>query len=110
MWARCSDPVENNVARLLELARSTSTDQAGTTLDDKTAALLLVGALIASGAAPAAYVDRVHEAQAAGASVAEVVDTLVTLSATVGTARVVSASRGLSYALGYDIDDAIENR
>jgi alkylhydroperoxidase/carboxymuconolactone decarboxylase family protein YurZ len=100
--------VDDHVTKLLDLAHGGDAEAGGTALDAKTASLVLVGALIASGAAPAAYVDRVHDARAAGASVAEVVDTLVAVSATVGAARVVSASRGLSYALGYDIDAAIE--
>jgi alkylhydroperoxidase/carboxymuconolactone decarboxylase family protein YurZ len=101
--------VDDHTTKLLDLARGARADTYTTQLDAKTAALVLVAALIASGAAPAAYVDRVDAARTAGATVADVVATLVAVSATVGAARVVSASRGLSFALGYDIDAAIEN-
>ena len=43
-----------------------------------------------------------------GASVDEVIDTLVAVSATVGMARVVAATPGMANALGIDIDAALE--
>jgi alkylhydroperoxidase/carboxymuconolactone decarboxylase family protein YurZ len=95
--------------KLRDLARGVHATSRGTSLDRKTDALVRVGALIATGAEPAAYVETVQSALSDGVSAEEVVDTLVAVSPTVGTARVVSASRGLSLALGYDIDAALED-
>jgi alkylhydroperoxidase/carboxymuconolactone decarboxylase family protein YurZ len=78
-------------------------------LDDKTSALVLIGALIAQGAEPRAFDAAVASAVAAGAVPDEVVDTLLAVSATVGVARVVSATPALAGALGYDIDAAFED-
>src|SRR3954466_14029330 len=100
----------DHVAKLLDLARGLNAVPGPTSLDETTAALVLVGALIAIGAAPAAYCDAVNVALAAGASPDDIVDALVTVCAAVGSARRVSASRGLSIALGYDIDVALEDR
>jgi 4-carboxymuconolactone decarboxylase len=102
--------MDDHVTKLLDLAHGVNTPPGRTTLDEKTGALVLVSALIAMGAPPAAYFDTVRSALDHGVSVEEIVDTLIAVSATVGTARVVSASRGLSVALGYDIDAALEGR
>ena len=102
--------MDDHVTKLLDLARGANAPAGRTSLDDKTGALVLLGALIATGAPPAAYLETVHAALDDGVSVDEIVDTLTAVSATVGTARVVSASRGLSLALGYDIDAALEGR
>jgi 4-carboxymuconolactone decarboxylase len=100
--------MQEHEVRLRDLTRGVHATPRGTSLDGKTDALVRVSALIATGAAPAAYFDTVQEALADGVSAEEMVDTLVAVSPTVGTARVVSASRGLSVALGYDIDAALE--
>jgi alkylhydroperoxidase/carboxymuconolactone decarboxylase family protein YurZ len=81
-----------------------------TSLDPKTDALVRIGALVAIGAVPSAYDDAVRWARAQGASATEIVATLAAVSTTVGTARVVLASGGLSRALGFDIDAALEGR
>jgi alkylhydroperoxidase/carboxymuconolactone decarboxylase family protein YurZ len=78
------------------------------TLDDKTDALVRVGALVALGASPRSYDATIRAAIAAGATTGEVVDTLVAVSTTVGLARVVAASPDLARALGYDLDAAFE--
>ena len=95
---------------LLDLARGVNTPPGRTSLDRKTGTLVLLSALIATGTPLAAYFEPVRAALDHGVSVEEIVDTLLVVSATVGTARVVSASRGLSVALGYDIDAALEGR
>jgi hypothetical protein len=77
-------------------------------LDGRTAALARVAALVALGAPPGSYEHDVGCALAAGASVDDVVGTLKVVARTVGLARVVCAAPGLSLALGYDIDDALE--
>jgi Carboxymuconolactone decarboxylase family len=77
-------------------------------LDGRTAALARVAALVAVRASPGSYRHSVERALAAGASVDDVIDTLKVVARTVGLARVVSAAPGLSLALGYDVDDALE--
>ena len=77
-------------------------------MDEKTASLARLAALVALHAAPASYERGVGAALDAGATADEVVDTLTTVAPTVGLARVVSAAPGLALALGYYIDRALE--
>ncbi len=77
-------------------------------LDQKTHALVRLGAAFAIDAAPSSYQSTIELALAAGASVDEIVGTLIAVAPTVGTARVVSAAPELALALGYDIDAAFE--
>ena len=77
-------------------------------LDPKTHALVSLAALLAVDAAPASYHGIVESALAAGASIDEIVGTLVAVAPTVGLARVVSAAPELALALGYDVDAALE--
>jgi alkylhydroperoxidase/carboxymuconolactone decarboxylase family protein YurZ len=100
--------VDDQADRLRELARRVPAPPCGTGLDARTDALVRLSALIATGADESAYVDAVQSALASGATRDEVVDTLVAVAATVGTARIVAASNSLSVALGYDIDGALE--
>jgi alkylhydroperoxidase/carboxymuconolactone decarboxylase family protein YurZ len=111
--------LDQNIAKLRDLAEtvdalvdcptSASGRRPGTSaLDPKTDALIRVGALVALGATPTSYLGAIRSALNVGASPAEIVDTLVAVSTTVGLARVVSASGGVAVALGYDIDAAFE--
>jgi|1186.fasta_scaffold137723_2 4-carboxymuconolactone decarboxylase len=100
--------VRSDEGRLRDLARQEPAPTCGTSLDARTDALVRLSALIATGSDPTAYGEAVQSALAHGVSAAQVVDTLVAVSPTIGTARVVSASRGISLALGYDIDAALE--
>ena len=77
-------------------------------LDSKTHALVRLSALLAVDAAPSSYQSSVEAALAAGASVDEVVGTVIAVAPTVGLARVVSAAPELALALGYDVDAALE--
>jgi 4-carboxymuconolactone decarboxylase len=77
-------------------------------LDERTAALACLAALVALRAAPTSYRRCVDRALAAGASVDDVVGTLTVVAPSVGLARVVSAAPGLALAVGYDIDTALE--
>jgi 4-carboxymuconolactone decarboxylase len=79
-------------------------------LDAKTHALVRLGASLAIDAAPSSYQSAVEPALAAGASVDEIVGTLIAAAPRVGVARVVSAAPELALALGYDVDAAIETR
>jgi alkylhydroperoxidase/carboxymuconolactone decarboxylase family protein YurZ len=77
-------------------------------LDQKTHALVRLGAALAIDAAPSSYQATIDMALAAGASIDEVVGTLIAVAPTVGLARVVSAAPELALALGYDLDAALE--
>jgi alkylhydroperoxidase/carboxymuconolactone decarboxylase family protein YurZ len=79
-------------------------------LDPKTHALVRLGAALAIDAAPSSYQSAVEPALAAGASIDQIVGTLIAVAPTVGMARVVSAAPELALALGYDVDAALETR
>jgi alkylhydroperoxidase/carboxymuconolactone decarboxylase family protein YurZ len=78
-------------------------------LDARTEALVRVGAMVALDAPTATYADTVAVALAAGATASDVIGVLIAVAPDVGMARVVSATQGLSLALGYDIDAAFED-
>jgi 4-carboxymuconolactone decarboxylase len=77
-------------------------------LDDRSHALVRLGALIALDASPAAYMCSVEAALDADASYEEIVGTLITLLPIVGVPRVVSAAPKLGLAIGYDVAEALE--
>ena len=77
-------------------------------LDPKTHALLRLAASLAVDAAQSSYQSVVESALAAGATVDEIVGSLIAVADTVGLARVVSAAPELALALGYDVDAALE--
>lgn len=79
-------------------------------LDQKTEALVRLGAALALGAAVSSYHSNVDMALAAGADIDEIVGTLIAVAPTVGQVRTVSAAPELALALGYDIDAALESR
>jgi alkylhydroperoxidase/carboxymuconolactone decarboxylase family protein YurZ len=102
--------LDQKVAKLRDLATNVDAlvDCPRSALDAKTDALIRVGALIALGATPTCYLGAIRTALDIGASPDEIVGTLEAVCATVGVARVVSASQGVAVALGYDIDAAFE--
>jgi alkylhydroperoxidase/carboxymuconolactone decarboxylase family protein YurZ len=77
-------------------------------LDQKTEALVRLGASLALDAAVSSYQANVEMALAASASIDEIVGTLIAVAPTVGLVRTVSAAPVLALALGYDIDSALE--
>ncbi len=77
-------------------------------LDAKTHAMVRVGALVAVGAAPTAYMCAIEAALEAGATEQDIVGVLTALLPTLGPDRVVAAAPGLGLALGYDVDEALE--
>ena len=77
-------------------------------LDQKTHALVRLGAALAVDAAPSSYQSTIDLALAAGASIDEIVGSLIAVAPTVGLARVVSAAPELALALGYDLEAALE--
>jgi 4-carboxymuconolactone decarboxylase len=77
-------------------------------LDQKTFALARLAALIGLDGTTASYVATVQDAQAAGASEAEIVATVVAVLPSVGVVRAGSAAPKLALALGYESDAALE--
>ena len=77
-------------------------------LGPKTEALVRVAATIAVDAAPASFQHAVAHALAAGAQIDEIVATLEAVVPVTGAARVVAAAPKLALALGYDVEDALE--
>jgi 4-carboxymuconolactone decarboxylase len=72
------------------------------------AALARLAALVALDGAQVSFIQVVEEALSAGASVEDLVGTLIAVMPSTGADRVVSAAPKLALALGYDIDAALE--
>ncbi len=79
-------------------------------LDDKTRALVCLGALMAVGGDAGSYQRNVADARTAGATDDEVVATLLAVAATIGIGGLVSATSDVALGLGYDIDRALERQ
>lgn len=78
-------------------------------LDQKTHALVRLGALLAIEATVSSYQPNIAMALAAGASVDEIIGTLVAIAPDVGMVRAVAAAPELALALGYDVSAAFES-
>ena len=78
-------------------------------LDERTEALIQVAALVALDAPELSYQAVVGAAILAGASLDDLVATLLAVAGSVGSARVVSAAPRLALAAGYDVDFALES-
>ena len=79
-------------------------------LDAKTHALVRIGTLIALDPGPQSYTGAVDAARTAGATIDEIVGTLVAALPVVGAPRVASAAPKLGLALGYDLEFDLEAR
>jgi alkylhydroperoxidase/carboxymuconolactone decarboxylase family protein YurZ len=77
-------------------------------LDQKTQALVRLGALIALNATVVSYQSAVIAALSAGATPEEIVGTIVAVSPLVGVVRVTAASPAVGLAMGYDLEAAFE--
>ena len=77
-------------------------------LDPKTQALVRIGALVAVGGAVPSYGAEVDAAVSAGATAAEVVEVLLGVVSVVGLPSVVTAAPSVAMALGYDVNEALE--
>jgi alkylhydroperoxidase/carboxymuconolactone decarboxylase family protein YurZ len=77
-------------------------------LDDRTEALLQIGALVALDAPQSSYQEAVGAAQRAGADLDDILAVLIAVAASVGSARVVAAAPKIALAAGYDIEAALE--
>jgi 4-carboxymuconolactone decarboxylase len=79
-------------------------------LDQRLFALARLAALIGLDGAAPSFIATVQDAQAAGASEAEIVATLIAVVPSVGVVRAGSAAPKISLALGYEPDAALEER
>lgn len=77
-------------------------------LEPKTLALVRLAALVAVGGAVPSYGAAADAAIGAGASAAEIVEVLIGVVSVVGLPSVVAAAPSLAMALGYDVNDALE--
>jgi 4-carboxymuconolactone decarboxylase len=83
-------------------------DPAGpSALDPKTAALLRVGACVATGSPGVCLEWSTGRALAAGASEDEIAGVLLAIAPVAGLGRVVCAAPEVAIALGYDIEAAL---
>jgi len=88
-------------ARLgLELARVSA-------LDPKTAALIVVGVVVAIGASTACLRWSASRALAAGATEDEITDVLLAIAPVTGLGCVVAAASEIAVGLGYDVETAL---
>jgi 4-carboxymuconolactone decarboxylase len=76
-------------------------------LDPKTAALIVVGVVVAIGASPACLRWSASRALATGASADEITDVLLAIAPVAGLGRVVCAVPDLATGLGYDLEAAL---
>lgn len=77
-------------------------------LGDKTRRLVDVAATIAVGSGQSGIDAAVNAAFGAGASPEDVVEVLLSITPSVGSARVVSAAPHVAAAIGYDLDADLE--
>jgi 4-carboxymuconolactone decarboxylase len=96
--------------RLVASLLSESHPKIGASCDtERIRALFRLAALIAGEGTTASYLSVVGSALAAGASVEEIVDVLLAVAGTVGSARVVAAAPLLARAVGFDVDEAFDS-
>ncbi|SDJ03462.1 Carboxymuconolactone decarboxylase family protein [Frankineae bacterium MT45] len=77
-------------------------------LDPRTHALVRIAALLALNSATASYSSAVAVALANGATEEEVVGVLIAIAPLIGVSRVVADASALALAVGFDVDDALE--
>jgi alkylhydroperoxidase/carboxymuconolactone decarboxylase family protein YurZ len=76
-------------------------------MDPKTATLVQMGALVATGSPAVCLEWGVSRALAAGATEDEITDVLLAVAAAAGFGRVVGATVGVADGLGYDVQAAL---
>ncbi len=79
-------------------------------LDAKSLALVRLGALVAVGGAEPSYGAQADAAVDAGATAVEIVDVLAGVIPVVGLPCVVAATPKVALALGYDLNEEVENK
>jgi 4-carboxymuconolactone decarboxylase len=95
------------LARIADPSAATDGERS---LDDLTAALLRIGALVAIDAPESSYRSVVDAAVRAGARLDDLVAVLCAVAGPVGSARIVSAAPRLAMAAGYDVEADLERR
>ena len=93
---------------LVEAIAAEGNSFAASVLDERTTALVRLAAIIAVNAAPSSFQHAVTLALTVGATKDEIVATLEAVTPVTGAARVVSSAPKLALALGYDVEDALE--
>jgi 4-carboxymuconolactone decarboxylase len=97
---------EGAVAHALEIGRSGIDDSP---LDERTFALVRLGALLCSGAARESLRWAAELAQAQGATEDQIVAVLEAVAPVAGLARIVEVAPDLAIAIGYDIEASLDN-
>lgn len=77
-------------------------------LDARSVALLRMAASVATGSVGQVWRQRVGDALDAGVTFDEIVAALVALVPTIGTERIAAVAPDIAWALGYDVDAALE--
>ena len=96
-------------ARLIGAIADPGQDDTGIhRLDERTEALLRIGALIALDAPQSSYVVAVGAAQRAGVLLEDALGVIVAVAGEVGSARVIAAAPRIALAAGYDVEAALE--
>ena len=78
-------------------------------LDARTTALVRLAALVAMGGSTTSFAAAASSALVSGATVDDLVDTLLAVAPIVGSANVVGAAPKLALSVGYDIDSSFED-
>jgi alkylhydroperoxidase/carboxymuconolactone decarboxylase family protein YurZ len=77
-------------------------------LDERTESLIRVAVLIPIDAPQSSYQAAVEAAMRGGATLDDLLATLIAVAGSVGSPRVVSAAPRIALAAGYDVDAALE--
>lgn len=93
---------------LVEVILSEQSELPQSALGERIAALVRVAATIAVDAASSSFQHAVALALAAGATTDEIVATLEAVTPVTGAAQVVSSAPKVALALGYDVEEALE--
>jgi alkylhydroperoxidase/carboxymuconolactone decarboxylase family protein YurZ len=93
---------------IADLAGSGDEHPVAARLDELTEALVRVAVLVPIDASQSSYQVAVEAAMRAGASLEDLLATLLAIVEAVGVPRVVSAAPRIALAAGYDVDAAIE--
>jgi len=96
----------NDTRMMEEISTDPSAEPAD--LDDRSRALVRLGALLATDSPVAAVRQGVAEAMATGLNADEIVTALLLLLPTIGMPRAAAAAPKLGLAIGYDVDAALE--
>ena len=78
-------------------------------LDARTTALVRLAALVPMGGSATSFAAAASSALISGATVDDLVDTLLAIAPIVGSANVVAAAPKLALGVGYDIDGSFED-